>query len=64
MKPNGSDCTVAPRTGAAVPKFTPPAGMTERQLIADILENPENYYFNVHNTEYPGGAIRGQLSDG
>ena len=33
-----------------------------RALIADILANPENYYVNVHNSPYPGGAIRGQLS--
>jgi hypothetical protein len=30
-------------------------------LIADILANPENYYVNVHNAEFPGGAVRGQL---
>lgn len=30
-------------------------------LIADILANPEQYYINVHNTAYPGGAVRGQL---
>lgn len=30
-------------------------------VVADILAHPENYYVNVHNAEYPGGAIRGQL---
>jgi len=32
-------------------------------LIADIIENPEEYYVNVHNAEFPGGAVRGQLSN-
>lgn len=31
-------------------------------LIKDIRQNPQNYYVNVHTTQYPGGATRGQLS--
>ena len=31
-------------------------------LIQAIIDFPENYYVNVHNAEFPGGAVRGQLS--
>ena len=34
----------------------------ERDLALPILKNPENYYVNVHTTDFPNGAIRGQLS--
>lgn len=33
-----------------------------KALAREILKNPEAYYVNVHNAEYPGGALRGQLS--
>ena len=30
-------------------------------LLAEIVGNPPGYYFNIHNADFPGGAIRGQL---
>jgi hypothetical protein len=33
-----------------------------RDLIQQIIQNPESYYVNVHTTDFPGGAVRGQLS--
>ena len=33
----------------------------EQERIMDILKNPDNYYVDVHNTEFPNGALRGQL---
>lgn len=48
----------------------PPSGPTggsgcvtvERDLIVAILKHPSDYYFNVHNADFPAGALRGQLT--
>jgi hypothetical protein len=34
----------------------------KKKLIKKIAANPDKYYVNVHNAEYPDGAIRGQLA--
>ena len=33
-----------------------------RDLALEILKRPSDYYVNVHNAPFPGGAVRGQLA--
>jgi hypothetical protein len=51
---NAADCLTEGEPG----KF--PTG--EAGIVQRILNNPEGFYINVHNPEYRGGAIRGQLA--
>jgi hypothetical protein len=34
----------------------------DQAVMKEIMQNPSNYYVNVHNAEFKGGAVRGQLS--
>lgn len=59
---------VAGQAGPVVVTLTAPSGGTskdcvnaDRELLKNIVANPSNYYVNVHNADYPAGAIRGQL---
>jgi hypothetical protein len=55
-----------------IPLFTQPVNAAtvgptcltdlDKNLLKDIIRNPENYYVNVHNAPFPNGAVRGQLA--
>lgn len=32
-----------------------------REFAKEFIKNPGDYYVNVHNADFPGGAVRGQL---
>ena len=34
----------------------------DRARLKDVIQNPQNYYVNIHTSAFTGGAIRGQLS--
>jgi hypothetical protein len=44
------------------PQATESCVALDKALADKILDDPSGYYVNVHNTEYPGGAVRGQLT--
>jgi len=35
--------------------------MVDKAAMDEIMANPANFYVNVHNAEFPNGAVRGQL---
>jgi len=55
--------------GPVVVTLTPPTEGSSKGCVSagadqikDIRQNPQNFYVNVHNADFPDGAVRGQLS--
>jgi hypothetical protein len=65
-RPLGS---AAGENGPVVVPLTPPdaSGVSSecaevsRELAKAIMKNPENYYVNVHTSDFSDDALRGQL---
>jgi len=58
--------------GPVVVPLTPPGAdgrasgcaAVEAGLLNEIAQNPAGFYVNVHTSDFPGGAVRGQLAAG
>jgi aldose sugar dehydrogenase len=57
------------QTGPALIPLMPPSSgsssgcvAVSRDLVKQIRDNPQAFYVNVHNAQFPQGAVRGQLS--
>ncbi len=54
----GDNIVLTNGSGTFTKTGVPPQSLTDLQ---NILNNPAGFYFNVHTTVNPGGAVRGQL---
>ena len=48
--------------GSGIGLATGCVGDQSRPLLRDIKNNPDQYYVNVHTSDFPDGAVRGQLA--
>ena len=51
---NGVAGTQGPLTGCTTTPLS-------RDVLTDLIRNPSAYYLNLHNADFPAGAVRGQL---
>lgn len=53
---------VVPLSAPDASGFSSGCTSADQDLIKAIRQNPASYYVNVHTTDFPGGAVRGQLT--
>jgi hypothetical protein len=61
---NTSGPVVIPFTAPAANGLSSGCVTADATLLGDIVANPANYYSNVHTSQFPAGAVRGQLTAG
>ena len=60
--PAGVNGPVVVPLSAPTDGFASGCAEADAELIQEIRQMPEAFYVNVHNAEFPGGAVRGQLT--
>jgi hypothetical protein len=58
FSPPAADANLGPNAFSSVSCASAPA-----DVVSAIVNDPAGHYVNVHNTPFPGGVARGQLSD-
>lgn len=61
VAPAGQNGPVVVPLTAPTGGFSADCATVDRAVAMAIVRAPANYYVNVHTTEFPGGAVRGQL---
>ncbi|MGA0607561.1 CHRD domain-containing protein [Phenylobacterium sp. VNQ135] len=59
--PDAAGPPVVPLKAPAADGKVKDCATADAAVVKDILQNPAMYYVNVHNAEFPAGAVRGQL---
>ena len=59
---NGPVVVTLSAPDASTGKASGCTSVTDKALLKGLIQKPSEYYVNVHNAEFPGGALRGQLA--
>jgi len=60
--PGQAGPVVVPLTAPGAAGTSSGCADVSKELAKELIQTPEAFYVNVHNTPFPAGAVRGQLS--